>query len=396
MPHREAFYGGAGGGGKSDALLMGALQYVDIPGYNALLLRRTFPELDKPEALLSRSHEWLDDTDALWVAGKKQWVFPSGATLTFGHMANESDKTNYKGGAYQYIGWDELTGFTETQYRYLFGWLRRLKGVDIPLRVRAASNPGDIGHEWVKERFVNPGSLERPFIKALIADNPALDRDDYLQSLAEMTPVERERIMNGNWDIMPDGIAFRREWFTFADTVPADTRKRVRTWDMATSLKTSSDYTVGGLYSRHGDTMFCEDIIRGRFEYPDTRKLIIETAKADGHYVPIGIEKAGMQLLAVQDIQATLEREGYTVYGIAADKDKFTRSLPIQRKAQAREFVLLRAGWNREYVDEFLLFSGDGKTHDDQVDTASSAFAYLFAGAGERKRKPLHIIPGAV
>ena len=226
MPHREAFYGGAGGGGKSDALLMGALQYVDIPGYNALLLRRTFPELDKPEALLSRSHEWLDDTDALWVAGKKQWVFPSGATLTFGHMANESDKTNYKGGAYQYIGWDELTGFTETQYRYLFGWLRRLKGVDIPLRVRAASNPGDIGHEWVKERFVNPGSLERPFIKALIADNPALDRDDYLQSLAEMTPVERERIMNGNWDIMPDGIAFRREWFTFADTVPADTRSR--------------------------------------------------------------------------------------------------------------------------------------------------------------------------
>ncbi len=84
----EAFYGGAGGGGKSEALLMGALQYVDTPGYAALLLRRTFADLALPGALMSRAQEWLSGTQAHWRDEGKTWHFPSGATLTFGYMEN--------------------------------------------------------------------------------------------------------------------------------------------------------------------------------------------------------------------------------------------------------------------------------------------------------------------
>src|SRR5690606_20959218 len=112
---------GAAGGGKSDALLMAALQYVDQPNYDALILRRTFKQLALPGALMTRAHEWLDPTDAVWSAGSKQWTFPSGATLTFGHVANAADVKQYDGAAFNFIGMDELTHFEESVYRYLFG-----------------------------------------------------------------------------------------------------------------------------------------------------------------------------------------------------------------------------------------------------------------------------------
>ena len=379
LPNREAFYGGAGGGGKSDAGLMGALQYADIPGYNALMLRRTYPELVQPEGLLTRSHEWLDNTDAEWHAGLWSWIFPSGARLRFGHMANEADKRKYQGGAYQYIFFDELTAFLETQYRYLFGWLRKLKGINIPLRMRSGSNPGGIGHEWVKDRFVDPGDPKRPFIPALISDNPALDQKEYEISLAEMTPTMRERILNGNWDAMEEGNAFKREWFLncYVDLVPENTQK-VRTWDTATTAKTSADYTAGGLHCRNGEDMIVEDMIRGQWEYPTVRAMIIDTAKKDGFYIPIGIEGGGPQNGFVQDVQNELEKFGYTVVNTAGPGDKFNKSLPVQNKAKTGHLFLKRAGWNRNYIDELCMFRGDGKTHDDQIDTSSAAFKMLF------------------
>src|SRR4051812_27808590 len=51
-PNLEAFYGGAAGGGKSDALLAGGLEYVDVPGYAAILFRRTYADLALPGALM--------------------------------------------------------------------------------------------------------------------------------------------------------------------------------------------------------------------------------------------------------------------------------------------------------------------------------------------------------
>jgi len=163
LPVREAFYGGAAGGGKSDALLMAALQYVDMPGYSAILFRRTFSDLALPGALLERSTEWLKPTDAKWDDNKKTWHFPSGATLTFGYLEHENDKYRYQSSEFNFIGFDELTQFTESQYRYLFSRLRRLKGSEVPLRMRAASNPGGEGHEWVR---ASAALISRPSARA--------------------------------------------------------------------------------------------------------------------------------------------------------------------------------------------------------------------------------------
>jgi hypothetical protein len=124
----EALYGGAAGGGKSDALLLSALEYVHEPGYAAILFRRTYTELALPEAIMARSHEWLAGTDAHWNGTDKQWRFPSGATLSFGYLDGPRDHFRYQSAAFQFIGWDELTQFAEAPYRYLFSRCRRPMG----------------------------------------------------------------------------------------------------------------------------------------------------------------------------------------------------------------------------------------------------------------------------
>ena len=101
LPHVEAFYGGAAGPGKSDALLMAALQYVDVSGYAALLLRRTYADLSRPGALMDRAREWLAGTDAIWNGARHTWRFPSGAQLAFGYLEHDGDELQYQSAEFQ-------------------------------------------------------------------------------------------------------------------------------------------------------------------------------------------------------------------------------------------------------------------------------------------------------
>lgn len=206
----EVLYGGAAGGGKSDWLLMEALKYVDRPGYAAILFRRTYADLSLPGALMERAHEWLANTPARWNETKKRWTFPSGATLTFGYLEHSKHKYRYQSAEFQFIGFDELTQFPETDYRYLFSRLRRLEGSDIPLRMRAASNPGGEGHRWVKERFIDPWergmeTRKRKFVKSLLDDNPHLDQEGYLDSLEELDEHTRQQLRSGDWNVRLPG-----------------------------------------------------------------------------------------------------------------------------------------------------------------------------------------------
>lgn len=210
LKEREALYGGAAGGGKSDALLMGALEHVDKPGYAAILFRRTFADLNLAGALIPRSHEWLSGTPASWNGTDKKWTFPTGATISFGYLDTDKDRVRYQGAEFQYIGFDELTQFSEIQYKYLLSRLRRRTGVDIPLRVRSATNPGGVGHEWVFERFINPKNHNRKsFIPAKIEDNPSLDGDEYLQALEELDTVTKQQLRDGLWIQDTTGLVYK-------------------------------------------------------------------------------------------------------------------------------------------------------------------------------------------
>ncbi len=209
LPTREAMYGGAAGGGKSDALLMAALEYVHVPGYSAILFRRTYQDLNLPGAIMARSHEWLAGTDASWNGTDKRWTFPSGAVLSFGYLDTDRDRFRYASAEFQFIGFDELTQFPEGWYRFLFSRLRRRQGVNVPLRMRAATNPGGIGHEWVRRRFISTPSPDRPFVPAKLDDNPSLDADEYRASLAELDTATRKQLEEGLWIRDVEGLVYR-------------------------------------------------------------------------------------------------------------------------------------------------------------------------------------------
>lgn len=107
----EVLYGGAAGGGKSDALLMTALQYVDVPSYSALILRKTYKDLALAGAIMDRAGEWWRPTAAHWNDNDKRWTFPSGATITFGYMESLNDRFRYQSAEFQTVCFDELTHF---------------------------------------------------------------------------------------------------------------------------------------------------------------------------------------------------------------------------------------------------------------------------------------------
>lgn len=216
-PSEEILYGGQAGGGKSDALLMSALQYVSEPDYHALLLRRTYKDLALPNAIMNRCANWLNkfvvNKEVKWDGNTKTYTFPSGATLTFGYLAHDNDLDQYQGSELQFVGFDELTQFTEKQYTYLHSRLRKLEDSVVPIRMRAGSNPGGRGHDWVKKRFVDEKSV-LPFIPSSYLDNVYLDRDNYGEQLDKLDEVTKQQLKYGNWDIiMQSGLLMDLETY---------------------------------------------------------------------------------------------------------------------------------------------------------------------------------------
>ncbi len=209
LPDMEALYGGSAGGGKSDALLMEALKDVDQPGYSALLLRRTFRDLNQPKAIMHRCHSWLRGSDAIWNARDKRYTFPkSGATLTFGYFDSERDKDQYASAEFHFIGWDELTQFPEGWYTWMFSRLRREASSKIKTRVRAATNPGGIGHSWVRKRFIDVETAVAPFVPASLKDNPFVDVDSYREALSKLDKVTRDQLEEGVWRNDASGLVY--------------------------------------------------------------------------------------------------------------------------------------------------------------------------------------------
>ncbi|MBA7570270.1 hypothetical protein ES708_12019 [subsurface metagenome] len=384
---REAFYGGAAGPGKSVGLLAAALQYVHIPGYAAILFRQAYTDLSLPNALMPMAQEWLAPTRARWDEKAKTWHFPSGATLTFGYLDGPRDRFRYQSAEFQFVGFDELTQFREADYIYVgFSRTRRLLTSDIPIRTRSASNPGDIGHAWVKQRFITEGIRKgRVFIPATLDDNPYIDQEEYIKSLQHLDPTTRAQLLRGDWTARTEGGKFRREWFEIVDVSPS-IANRVRYWDLAaTEVSKRSrdpDFTVGFLMSEVGrKTFYIEDIRRMRATPATVEDLIVQTAKLDGKAVAIYMEQepgaSGVNTIAYY--RSVLA--GYTFYGVKTSGSKEVRANPVSSQAEAGNVKLLAGPWINEFLDEIEGFPSGA--HDDQVDAMAGAFEQLTAEEDE-------------
>jgi predicted phage terminase large subunit-like protein len=409
----EALYGGAAGGGKSDALLAGALWGVHLPGYTAILFRRTFPELEKN--LIPRSHELIRRAfrGAKYNDQRKVWSFPSGARLHFGHLESEEDVYQHQSAQYQYIGFDELTTFTERQYTLLLSRARSPQG--IPIYIRSATNPGGGGHDWVFRRWgpwLNPMSqvralpgrslrylpepdggvrwvppstpraLSRVFVPARLSDNPTLSGNDpqYVTRLSGLDPVTRARLRDGDWLVKPAaGLLFKRAWFDIVAVPPSSAESTVRRWDLAaTEAKDGRDpdWTVGARWSRTKDgTFYVEDMVRLQGRPLQVEHAILDAAMRDGKDVKIVIpqDPGAAGVFAADNL--TRKLHGYDVHTARETGDKKTRVRPVSAQAEQRHIKLVRGEWNEAWLQEHEAFP-DG-VHDDQVDTSSGAFAAL-------------------
>ncbi len=390
LRHPEALYGGSAGGGKSDALLMAALQYVDVPGYAAIIFRRTHTDLALAGGLIPRSRGWLSGSGAHWNERDKRWTFPSGATLSFGYLESPAQVYRYQSSEYAFCGFDELTQFSEFEYRYLFSRLRRLIGSNVPVRMRAASNPGGLGHDWVRQRFLVESRVEgRMFIRAALNDNPHLDREEYARSLQQLDPLTRRQLLEGDWSARAEGRLFRREWFKTVSEPPPGCRW-ARFWDLAATEYRSSiprgmgggsgpDWTAGALVGEADGVFYVAEVTRLRGRPAQVEELVRDTARRDGVEVAVFMEQEpGASGAALVDHYARRVLKGYAFRGVRHSGSKEVRAAPVSSAAEAGNVTLISGAWIGEFLDEIEAFPFG--SHDDQVDALCGAIASLARG----------------
>lgn len=221
----EALFGGAAGPGKTECLVMEALRQIQHPKYTGIIFRRTFPMLETANGVIQRSLNWYPSYGGRYNNSKHYWTFPSGARIYFGHMDHEGSELMYQSAEFCFIGFDELTEFAEQQYLYMFTRCRRPGGGEgLRAYIRSATNPGNIGHQWVKKRFItrdivnrsrwfaqvdghdtevdrqHPAALSRAFYPGRLEDNPSADPNYRIRIQATGDPVRIAQLEYGDWD----------------------------------------------------------------------------------------------------------------------------------------------------------------------------------------------------
>lgn len=389
---REVLYGGAAFGGKTFAMLMAALQYVHVPGYSAIIFRRSYPELVRAEGLVPLTRRWLTGKGPIWNEQRKMWTWPNGATLSLGSIEGRKHLERWTAGpSYQFIGYEELTTFPEDFYRRMFSRLRRPRVGPlslVPIRMRSTTNPGNIGHAWVKARWDLPrgGRAGRIFVPALLTDNRAGDAQAYVESLRELDPVTLARMLEGNWDVVEGGTFIDRGWF--GEPIPVkltparDELRLVRSWDCAGSTSSNAKYTAGVLMGHHvtTGTFWILDVQRFRARPAERDEQILHTAIADGVPVAVVIEQEPADAGIKQADDQIRMLAGFDVTCEPATRGKLVRATPFARQAQAHNVRLADGPWTADFLDE-MMAAGEDAEFMDQLDAAALAFNHL-AGVG--------------
>lgn len=412
-------YGGAAGGGKTFALLLEYLRWINNKYFNGVIFRRTSTQVRNPGGLWDTSLTMYPLLDATPKETKLEWVFPSGAKISFANMEHEKDRFNWQGSQIPLIGFDELTHFTWSQFMYMFSRNRSVSG--IPSYIRATTNPDpdswvrNIISWWIdettgyaikersgvirwfvvendeiiwgesREELIKKDSTRMPksfsFIASTVFDNKILlERDPtYLSSLKALSRFEREQLLMGNWNVRPSaGMFFQRSFFTIIDFLPKNLQF-VRYWDRAATKKTENndpDSTVGIKMARDSNGIFyiC-DLVRFQESPLYVQNAIKNCCINDGSYCRVGLEQdPGSAGVTEVDLLIRM-LSGFSVMAYKVTKDKITRASPVSAQAEAGNIRILRGKWNEEFFREVENFPE--AAHDDIVDAMSGAFLML-------------------
>lgn len=430
-----AFYGGAAGGGKSYALLLEPVRHCGIKGYSAVIFRKTSGEITNAGGLWDTSEEIYPYLGAEPRISSRDWTFPAGANVAFSHFQQDKNKLTWQGSQICFIGWDEVTHFSEEIFFYMLSRNRSMCGVRPYVRATCNPDPDSWVRQfiswWIDEETGLPiperdgvirwfarklgvihwfdsfeeaaeyfGSRKKArkkvksvtFIRSMLEDNQMLMEKDtgYEASLESLTLVDRERLRGGNWNIRPvAGMCFKKTWFKIVDAHEKPMRW-VRAWDRAatpvTERSKDPDWTAGVKMGIMADGRFViSDIVRLRGTPLENKNTIKNIASQDGTECTIVLQQdpGSAGIYEISDLVKALA--GFIVRPDKVEKSKYTRAKPLASHAEAGNVLLVRGKWNKAFLEEAESFV-DEKTvdtppgyHDDQVDSAASAFNTLSA-----------------
>lgn len=432
-----AIYGGAAGSGKSAALLLDCAnaRNLKVKGYNATIFRRSFPQISNPGGLLDESRLLYEDIGGKLRLNPLDWNFPNNSKISFRHIQYDKSVYDYQGAQICKLCFDELTHFSEEVVFYMFS--RNRSGCGIRPTVRATCNPDADSWvakfiEWwidqdsgipIKERrgviryFVrledetlwanteeelkelygeNVIPKSATFIYGTIEDNEKLIEKDpnYEANLQALHPVEKARLLYGNWKIRYEaGAIFDKEWFTKIKEIPNNLKRgiAVRFWDMAATAKETSSkagelkkafYTANMKMVKIGGDYYITDVRWQRIKGGNIETWIKEVAEEDGSEVRIRWELEGgsaAKIVAESFRGELLAQDGnYDVRAIKPQGDKVTRAIKVASCASRGEIYVVEGEWNTQFLNAVQDFDGSRKPLiNDIVDCLSGCFNEL-------------------
>ena len=414
-----AIFGGGAGGGKSYALLMDAVRYNEVPGYSAVIFRRTHPQIVNPGGLWDTSAELMPYIGAS-PRGHNEWILKGGGSLVFRHMQREADKYSYQGAQIPFIGFDELTHFSWGQFSYMLSRNRSVSGVEPVMRGTCNPDPdhwlrtfldwwiaedgypilersgavrwmvminneihwGDSREELVDTYGQDAMPLSVSFIASTLDDNPMMVKADpnYRAKLKALPQHEREALLSGNWNARAaQGDYFKRQWCEYVNAAPAGTTW-VRYWDRAATEPSQAnqdpDWTVGALIGKAPDgRTVIGDVVRFRGTPYKVRSAIHNTALRDGEGVLIGLEEepGSSGKADTGDIAAMLN--GFNIKIRRKRASKETDWKPLSSQMEAGNVMVLKGRWNEALFAELEAVPLSG--HDDQADALAGGYNVL-------------------
>lgn len=428
-PADVAIYGGAGGGGKSYALLLDPLRHYSNPLFGAVIFRRTTKQVRNEGGLWDEATRLYSPLGARLLESTLECIFRTGMRVTFAHLEHEKNIYDYQGSQIPLIGFDELTHFTERQFWYMLSRNRSTSGV--PGYIRATCNADaeswvrvlvdwwidsksgypiaeragvlryflrrDDKLHWADTKEELAGKFQVPldlvksltFIPAKLEDNPILMTKDpgYRANLEALPYVERMQLLEGNWNIKPKaGNFFKRGWFSVVDAIPQAVTS-LRYWDRAATDATSKNpdpaYTAGIKIIRDSQGRFTiADISRFRGSPHVVEQTILNYAQQDGLGTQVWLEQDPGQAGVMEIKHYSRVLAGFDIRFNKVTKDKVTRAKPASAQAEAGNIQILRAAWNEDFLKEVEGFPEAKKK--DQVDALSGAiFAMTIGQAGQ-------------
>ena len=425
-----AIYGGAAGGGKTYALLLEGLRHISNPGFGAVIFRRLSIQITQEGGLWDSSFEAYGGIRGAVpkTSPRRHWRFQSGSRVNFAHIDGDKDLGKWQGSQISFIGFDELTHFSERQFFYMLSrnrstcgvkpyvratcnpdadswvakfiswWIDQKTGYPIPERsgkIRYMARADDAivwadSRAELAERGIDKDKIKSvTFIASTLNDNKILMEKDpsYRANLENLPLVEKERLLHGNWKIKPAaGMFFKRVQIgKVLDKLPDDIVSIVRGWDLAaTDVDENADaaYTSGVLMAKRANGRFLVvDVINQQLKAGDVRQLVRTTAAADNAkygYVRQRLPKDPGQAGKEQAESYITMLAGYDVVTAAESGSKQTRAEPMAAQWQLGLFDVMTGAWNEEYFNQLESFP-DSK-FKDMVDASSSAFNELTLG----------------